>query len=125
MRRTKTIAASLMVVAAAATLAACSSSPADTATSAIAAASDAAAAGEAADAAGAGAGGTPEMQALCAQMVADGQSPDAATALATENGYVARVGTLEGEPQAVTMDLREDRFTFEVTGGVVVACTYG
>ena len=125
MRRTKTIAASLMVVAAAATLAACSSSPADTATSAIAAASDAAAAGEAADAAGAGTGGTPEMLALCAQMVADGLTPDAATALATENGYVARVGTLEGEPQAVTMDLREDRFTFEVTGGVVVACTYG
>ncbi len=67
----------------------------------------------------------PEMQALCAQMVAEGLSPEAATALATENGYVARVGMLEGEPQAVTMDLREDRFTFEVTGGVVVACTYG
>ena len=124
MRTTKTIAASLVAAAAFTTLIACSSDPAETATSAIAAASEAADAVEAADAAAAG-GGTPEMQALCAQMVADGLSPEAATTLATENGYVARVGMLEGEPQAVTMDLREDRFTFEVTGGVVVACTYG
>jgi hypothetical protein len=121
----RTIAASLIVVAAAATVAACASDPADTATSAIAAASEAANAAESADAAAAGVGGTPEMQALCAQMVADGLTPDEATALATENGYVARVGTIDGEPQALTMDLREDRFTFEVDGGVVVACTYG
>jgi hypothetical protein len=118
MRTTKTLAACLVTAAAFTTLVGCSSDPAETATSAIAAAS------EAADAAAAG-GGTPEMQALCAQMVADGLSPDAATALATENGYVARVGTIDGEAQAVTMDLREDRFTFEVSGGVVVACTYG
>jgi hypothetical protein len=124
MRTTKMIGASLVAAAALTTLVACSSDSAETATSAIAAASDAADAAEAADAAAAG-GGTPEMQALCAQMVAEALSPDAATALATENGYVARVGTLEGEAQAVTMDLREDRFTFEVTGGVVVACTYG
>jgi hypothetical protein len=117
MRTTKTIAASLVAAAALATLAACADDPAETATSAIAAASEAASAAEG--------GGTPEMQALCAQMVAEGLSPEEATALATENGYVARVGMLEGEPQAVTMDLREDRFTFEVTGGVVVACTYG
>lgn len=70
-------------------------------------------------------GGTAEMQALCARMVAGGMSPDEATDLATENGYVTRIGTLEGEPQALTMDFREDRFTFEVTGGVVVDCTYG
>ena len=124
MRTTKTIAASLVAVAALTTLVACSSDTSETASSAVAAASEAADAAEGADAAAAG-GGTPEMQALCAQMVAEGLSPDAATALATENGYVARVGTLEGEPQAVTMDLREDRFTFEVTGGVVVSCTYG
>ncbi len=117
MRTTKTIAASLMAAAALATLAACADDPAETATSAIAAASEAASAAEG--------GGTPEMQALCAQMVAEGLSPEDATALATENGYVTRVGMLEGEPQAVTMDLREDRFTFEVSGGVVVACTYG
>jgi hypothetical protein len=99
-------------------LAACSSSePADTAASAIDAASSAAAAGEEA--------GSPDMVALCDQMVADGLSPDDATALAEENGYVARVGTIDGAPQAVTMDFRTDRFTFDVENGVVVACTYG
>lgn len=91
--------------------------PADTAASAIAAASSVAAE--------AGAAGSAEMQALCDQMIADGLSSEDATALAESNGYVARVGTIDGEPQALTMDYREDRFTFEVQGGVVVACTYG
>jgi membrane-bound lytic murein transglycosylase B len=111
MRTTKTIAASLVAAAAFTTLAACSSDPAETATSAIAAASDAAA--------------NADMVTLCEQMVADGLSPEEATALAESKGFVARVGTIDGQPQAVTMDFREDRFTFEVTGGVVVACTYG
>lgn len=66
-----------------------------------------------------------DMVTLCEQMVADGLSPEDATALAESNGFVARVGTIDGEPQAVTMDFREDRFTFEVTDGVVVGCTYG
>lgn len=108
MRTTRTFAAFLVAAAAITTLGACSSESADPAA-----------------ATAPSGGGTAEMQALCAQMVAEGLSPDAATALATENGYVARVGTIDGEPQAVTMDLREDRFTFEVTGGVVVSCTYG
>jgi hypothetical protein len=69
--------------------------------------------------------GTPEMKALCDDMVADGLSVDDATALAEDNGYVARVGSIDGEGQALTMDLREDRFTFEVEGGAVVGCTYG
>lgn len=71
------------------------------------------------------AGDDPAMIALCEQMVADGLSPEDATVLAEENGYVARVGTIDGEPQAVTMDYRLDRFTFEVADGVVVACQYG
>lgn len=66
-----------------------------------------------------------DMVTLCEQMVADGLSPEDATALAESNGFVARVGTIDGEPQAVTMDYREDRFTFEVADGVVVGCTYG
>lgn len=66
-----------------------------------------------------------DMVTLCEQMVADGLSPEDATALAESNGFVARVGTIDGEPQAVTMDFREDRFTFEVADGVVVGCTYG
>ena len=69
--------------------------------------------------------GTEEMRALCDQMIADGLTPEDATALAENAGYVGRVGTIDGEPQAVTMDFREDRFTFEVTGGKVTACTYG
>jgi len=71
------------------------------------------------------AGDDPAMIALCEEMVADGLSPEDATALAEQNGYVARVGTIDGEPQAVTMDYRLDRFTFEVADGVVVACQYG
>lgn len=71
------------------------------------------------------AGSDPAMLALCEQMIADGLTADEATALAEENGYIARVGTIDGEPQAVTMDYRVDRFTFEVADGVVVACQYG
>lgn len=71
------------------------------------------------------AGSDPAMLALCDQMVADGLTVDEATALAEENGYIARVGTIDGEPQAVTMDYRVDRFTFDVADGVVIACQYG
>lgn len=71
------------------------------------------------------AGSDPAMIALCDQMFAEGLSPEDAAALAEQNGYVARVGTIDGEPQAVTMDYRLDRFTFEVADGVVVACQYG
>lgn len=69
--------------------------------------------------------GTPEMQALCDQMVAAALSAEAATSLAEENGFTARVGSVDGVPQAVTMDFREDRFTFDVASGVVTGCTYG
>ncbi|MCX6432709.1 MAG: hypothetical protein NTX29_07940 [Actinobacteria bacterium] len=117
---------STLALVAVASLAACSSStPADTAVSAIDAASAAAAAAASADAAGAGVGGTDAMRTLCAQMVADGLSPEAATALAETNGFIARVGTIDGEPMALTMDYREDRFTFETKAGVVIGCTYG
>jgi len=100
---------------AAVTLSACSSDEvASETTGAIDAASSAAAVA-----------GSSEMEALCSQMVSAGMTPEEATGLAEDNGYVARIGTLEGEPQAVTMDFREDRFTFDVEGGVVVSCTYG
>jgi hypothetical protein len=118
MRTTRLIAAATTTVIAAALLTACSTSePADTAASAIAAASEAASEANAA--------GNADMMALCDQMVADGLSPEDATALAESNGYSARIGTVDGTPQALTMDYRVDRFTFEVTAGKVVACTYG
>jgi hypothetical protein len=71
------------------------------------------------------AGDDPAMIALCDQMVAEGLSPQGAIDLAEQNGYVARVGTIDGQPQPVTMDYRLDRFTFEVADGVVVDCQYG
>jgi len=70
-------------------------------------------------------GTDPAMVALCDQMVADAMTVEDATALAESNGYIARVGTIDGEPQAVTMDYRLDRFTFDVVDGVVTACQYG
>ncbi len=70
-------------------------------------------------------GADPAMVELCDQMVADGLSPEDADALAVENGYVTRVGTVDGVPNAVTSDYRMDRFTFEVENGAVVACQYG
>ena len=116
MIRTTVIGGVLGTALAISALTGCSSS--DDAASAPASAIDAASSAAAA-------AGDAAMEALCAQMVSAGLSPDEATALAEENGYVARVGTIDGEPQAVTMDFREDRFTFEVTDGAVVACTYG
>ena len=77
-----------------------------------------------------GAGDIPDgadaaMVALCDEMVAQGLSPEEADALAVDNGYVTRVGSIDGAPQAVTMDYRMDRFTFDVVDGVVTACQYG
>lgn len=69
--------------------------------------------------------GDAEMTALCDEMIAQGLSPEEATALAEDRGYVARVGTIDGQPQAVTKDYRTDRFTFDVTNGVVTACAIG
>ena len=117
MRGTRLALGVSMAVLAAGLLAACSSDESGTAEGSSAAAASPAASGAAAP--------SPEMQALCDQMIADGLSSDDATALAEENGYVARVGMIDGEPQAVTMDYREDRFTLETEGGAVVACTYG
>ena len=114
--RTAAAAAGLLLVGAA--LAGCSSSSGDE--SSAAASSAAPAASDGADEMG-----TAEMRALCDEVVAGTLSPEDATALVEENGYVARVGTIDGEPQALTMDLREDRFTFEVANGAVTACTYG
>jgi hypothetical protein len=111
------LAASTLAVVGLATLTGCSSSsdsPSTPATSVVASA-----------AASDGTPGSAEMMALCDQMVADGLSADDATALAESNGFVARIGTIDGQPQALTMDFREDRFTFEVEGDVVVGCTYG
>ncbi len=74
--------------------------------------------------------GTPvtaseEAGGLCEAIVSQNLPLDAADALAVGSGYTTRVLVLEGEPQAVTQDLREDRLNFEVESGLVVACTLG
>jgi hypothetical protein len=66
-----------------------------------------------------------ELAALCDQVVAEALPLDAAVALAEASGYTTRVGTLDGEPQAVTTDVREDRMTFDVEADIVVGCTVG
>lgn len=74
--------------------------------------------------------GTPvsvqdDLTALCTQIVEQALPLDAAVALAEASGYTTRIGRLDGEDQAVTMDMREDRFTFEVEADIVVGCTIG
>jgi hypothetical protein len=66
-----------------------------------------------------------EMTALCAQIIEQAMPLEAAVAVAEAGGYTTRVGTLDGEGQAVTTDLREDRFTFDVEAGIVTGCTIG
>ena len=66
-----------------------------------------------------------ELAALCEQIVAEALPLDAAVALAEAGGYTTRIGSIDGEPQAVTKDLQEDRMTFEVESEVVVGCTVG
>ncbi len=69
--------------------------------------------------------GSAQMVAMCRQMIDGAMTPDQAQAFAVSNGYTTRVGTIDGEPQAVTADYRPDRFTLATTGGAVVSCTYG
>ena len=66
-----------------------------------------------------------ELSALCEQVVAQALPVDAATALAESSGYVARVISIDGEPQAATTDARDDRMNFEVEADVVTGCTVG
>ena len=74
--------------------------------------------------------GTPvtvkdDMTALCEQIIAQSLPLEAGVALAEASGYTTRVGRVDGVDQAVTSDLREDRFTFEVKADVIVGCTIG
>ncbi len=68
---------------------------------------------------------TSEMTNLCEQMITQALPTEAAQALAEASGYEIRIGTLEGEQQALTKDIQENRFTLDITGGVVTGCTVG
>jgi hypothetical protein len=77
-----------------------------------------------AGASGAGAG-SAQMVGMCRQMVDRRMTFEQARAFAESNGYTARVGSIDGEPQAVTADYRPDRFTVSTVSGAVTSCTYG
>lgn len=73
----------------------------------------------------AGGAGSAQMVGMCRQMVAGGMTAPEADAFAGQSGYLTRVGSIDGQAQAVTADYRPDRFTLATVQGTVVSCTYG
>lgn len=69
--------------------------------------------------------GSAQMVGMCEQMVTGRMTVDQANAFAVSNGYFARVGSIDGVPQAVTADYRPDRFTLAIKANVVASCSYG
>jgi PBP1b-binding outer membrane lipoprotein LpoB len=68
---------------------------------------------------------TPEQVAFLDGLIAEPMPQDEATAAIEEAGYVWRLGTIDGEPQAVTMDYRTDRLTLTVDNGLVTDGSWG
>ena len=68
---------------------------------------------------------TPEQETFRTDLIAAGLPQDDATALIEQNGYTWRLGTIDGEPQAVTMDYRLDRLTLTVDDGIVTDAMWG
>lgn len=69
--------------------------------------------------------GSAQMRGMCAQMVDGRMSEDQARGFAEANGFVLRVGSIDGEPQILTKDFRPDRFTVDLVSGTVTGCSYG
>ncbi len=66
------------------------------------------------------------MVAMCRQMVDGSMTFEQAKAFAESNGYLARVGSIDGQPLAVTLDYRPDRFTLSIVANAVTPpCQYG
>ena len=68
---------------------------------------------------------TPEQSAFVADLLATPLPQDEATQRIEEAGYTWRLGTIDGEPQAVTMDYRIDRLTLTTQDGLVIDATWG
>lgn len=66
-----------------------------------------------------------EQEAFLADLIAVPLPQDEATAMIESAGYVWRLGTIDGEPQAVTMDYRTDRLTLTVDEGLVTDASWG
>ena len=69
--------------------------------------------------------GSAQMVAMCGQMVEGAMTYEKAAAFAASNGYSLRVGSIDGAPQMLTLDVRWDRFNVSLVKNVVTACTYG
>ena len=69
--------------------------------------------------------GSAQMVAMCAQMVDGRMDLATASAFADSNGYTVRTGSIDGQPQMVTMDFRWNRFTVDLVKGAVTGCTFG
>ncbi len=69
--------------------------------------------------------GSAQMIGMCRQMVTGVMTADAARAFAESNGYLLRVGSVDGVPLALTMDYRPDRFTVAIVADAVTGCSYG
>lgn len=68
---------------------------------------------------------TPEQNAFLADLLATPLPQDEATARIEEAGYIWRLGVIDGEPQAVTMDYRIERLTLTTQDGLVIDATWG
>lgn len=68
---------------------------------------------------------TEEQETFRTDLIAAGLPQDEATALIEQNGYTWRLGTIDGEPQAVTMDYRLDRLTLTIDDGIVTDAMWG
>ena len=69
--------------------------------------------------------GSAQMVGMCQQMVDGRMTAEQATEFARQNGYSARLGSIDGQPLAVTLDYRPDRFTLAIVDNAVAACQYG
>lgn len=69
--------------------------------------------------------GSAQMRAVCRQMVTDELTFADADKLAQANGYTARLASINGKPQALTMDFRFDRMNLSTVINAVTECTYG
>jgi len=68
---------------------------------------------------------TPEQVAFLDELIAEPMPQDEATAMIEQADYVWRLGTIDGQPQAVTMDYRNDRLTLTVQDGLVTDGMWG
>jgi hypothetical protein len=68
---------------------------------------------------------TPEQEAFSQDLINAGLTTEEAGVLIEENGYTWRLGTIDGEPQAVTMDYRTDRLTLTTQDNIVIDATWG